>query len=137
MRKTLLFAALCTLLCAESGYGQDAPAAAQTPGLHFAHASCELGEIPLGHRRDTAFVFRTAADVAVVFSAVTNCSCTTAEYPRRPLKRDERSEIRVRYDARERGYFRKTVTVKYLADGERRTAVLTISGTVGESERGH
>lgn len=135
MKKRLLFAALCTLLYVESGHGQAAPASVQTPGLHFAHTSCELGEIPLGHQRDTAFVFRTAADVAVVFSAVTNCSCTTVEYPRRPLKRDERSEIRVRYDAREGGYFRKTVTVKYLADGERRTAVLTISGAVGESER--
>lgn len=131
MRGPLLPAVLCLLLCAVRGYGQSGPAAAAPgPGLHFAHATCHLGEIPLGRQRDTAFVFGTSAAQALIVSVRTSCSCTGGRYPRKPLQRGERGAIRVRYDARERGSFRRRVTVRYYADGQHRTAQLCVSGTV-------
>lgn len=100
----------------------------------FTQRTCTLGTIPLRTRQDTAFVFRAAADVVVVLSATTNCSCTTAEFPRKPLKREERGVIRVRFEAREPGFFRKTITVKYVADGIRHSEILTLEGMVAESK---
>lgn len=77
MRGPLLPAVLCLLLCAVRCYGQSGPAAAAPgPGLHFAHATCHLGEIPLGRQRDTAFVFGTSAAQALIVSVRTSCSCT-------------------------------------------------------------
>lgn len=119
MRGPLLPAVLCLLLCAVRCYGQSGSAAAAPgPGLHFAHATCHLGEIPLGRQRDTAFVFGTSAAQALIVSVRTSCSCTGVRYPRKPLQRGER------------GSFRRRVTVRYYADGQHRTAQLCVSGTV-------
>lgn len=104
------------------------------PALLFTQQACTLGTVTLKTQRDTAFAFRVAADVAVVLSATTNCSCTTAEFPRKPLKREERGVIRVRFEAREPGFFRKTITVKYVADGIRHSEILTLEGTTTKSE---
>ena len=83
-----------------------------------------------GDARSVGLGLTVAAETAVIVSATTNCQCTQAAYPRKPLRRGDREAVEIRYEAREEGYFRKTVTVRYIADGESRSEVLSVSGHV-------
>lgn len=135
MNKIWLLAVFCLLMGTARSNGAEAPDGAElSSGLQFQKVAYDLGEIAMGQQYDVCFAFSTQAKVAVIFSVATNCSCTTAEYPRKPLNRNETYEIRVKYDAREPGYFRKTLTVKYIADGVTLKQILTITGTVSDPQ---
>ncbi|MFR0763150.1 MAG: DUF1573 domain-containing protein [Alistipes communis] len=99
-------------------------------GIVWDRTSVDLGTVRLGDVRSVGLGLTVAAETAVIVSATTNCQCTQAAYPRKPLRRGDREAVEIRYEAREEGYFRKTVTVRYIADGESRSEVLSVSGHV-------
>ena len=99
-------------------------------GIVWDRTSVDLGTVRLGDVRSVGLGLTFAAETAVIVSATTNCQCTQAAYPRKPLRRGDREAVEIRYEAREEGYFRKTVTVRYIADGESRSEVLSVSGHV-------
>lgn len=99
-----------------------------TPGLVIDSLQHDFGDVKLGTTSRSRFNIKSQAAAVVILSAATNCECTKATYPKKPLRRGEEGEIEVSFEARETGYFRKTITVRYNADGRERTLRLTVSG---------
>ena len=99
-------------------------------GIVWDRTSVDLGTLRIIKKKTVGLGLTVAAETAVIVSATTNCQCTQAAYPRKPLRRGDREVVEIRYEAREEGYFRKTVTVRYIADGESRSEVLSVSGHV-------
>lgn len=99
-------------------------------GLRADTVSYDLGEVELGGIYRTVFGVVSEADAAVILSVATNCDCTKASYPRKPLRRDETGKIEVRFEAKQAGYFRKKADVTYHAGGGSRRLTFTITGTV-------
>lgn len=107
--------------------------AQQAPeGIRLSSPQHDFGEIPLREVRTAEITLTAAAETAVVVSAETNCECTKADYPRSPLRRGDKALLRIRYEAREKGYFRKVVRLSYVTDGARREAQVVVTGNVTE-----
>ena len=113
------------LLCGMCCFAQEA-----SKGLMFDAASRDLGHIRIGQTRTTSFEMTAVSGVVVILSAATNCECTKADYSGKPLRKGDKSSLKVSFEARERGYFRKNIQVKYNADGVGRTRVVTVTGIV-------
>lgn len=121
--KRLFLACLLSLLSAFGIYASEPDVAGLVPD----RTEHDFGDVKLGTTSRVRFNIK-AQSAAVILSAATNCECTKATYPKKPLRRGEEDEIEVSFEARETGYFRKTITVRYNADGRERTLRLTVSG---------
>lgn len=125
----LLFLFTGVLACgAAAAAPQEKPR--QNEGIVAERTSHDFGEIPQGEVRTAEFPLTASDDIVVLLSASTNCECTTASYPRKPLRRGEKGVVTVRYEARDKGYFRKVATLRYTAGGKTRTLMLSVSGSV-------
>lgn len=123
MKRLLLTFAL-TLLCF-AGIAEEAPT-----GILFDTTSRNLGRLLVGRTRTVTFEMTATAPAVVILSATTNCECTKAGYPKKPLRKGDKAPITVLFEARERGYFRKNIHVKYNADGREQVRLLTVTGIV-------
>jgi len=75
------------------------------------------------------FEFRNNSMIPLVIVSVEpQCGCTIADYPREPLKYGKKGVISVLFDARNTGYFQKSVSV--LTNTEQGTTTLIIKGEV-------
>ncbi len=108
----------------------QAPSAAPSAEPAWLCTEHDFGTIPLGETRTTTFGLRAGSDPVVVLSAVTNCDCTQADVPRRPLAAGAEDAVTVRFTAKERGYFRKTLRVRLHVGGTERTSTLVVRGNV-------
>lgn len=104
--------------------------AAEPAVLSADRAEHDFGAVKLGETRKTTFTLTASTDVVVILSASTNCECTKAAWGRKPLHKGDKSTVEVTYEAREKGYFRKNVTVKYTTGGAASTLRLTVTGNV-------
>lgn len=100
------------------------------PGLAADSVQHDFGAVELGTTSRARFKIRANAAAVVILSAATNCECTKAAYPKKPLRSGEEGVIEVSFEARERGYFRKTVHVTYHTGAKPRTLTLTVTGNV-------
>ncbi len=64
----------------------------------------------------------------IVESALAGCGCTTPEYPKEPIVKGKKAEIKVTYNAATLGEFKKDVTVKFANHPE--PIILIIDGEV-------
>lgn len=122
--KRLFLACLLSLLSAFRIYASEPDVAGLVPD----RTEHDFGDVKLGTTSRVRFNIKAQSAAVVILSAATNCECTKAAYPKKPLRRGEEGEIEVSFEARETGYFRKTITVRYNADGRGRTLRLTVSG---------
>ena len=125
MNKPILFLLLVFACCLP----HLAPAA-EPAALAADRTEHDFGRVKIGETRKAAFTLTAAADVVVVLSASTNCECTKATWGRKPLYRGDNSVIEVSFEAREKGYFRKNILVRYMAGGNPSTLRLTVTGHV-------
>ena len=91
--------------------------------------TADLDAIP--YRETTAVEFRyqnAGTEPLLIDNIRTSCGCTAAEWSRAPLPPDSTGLIRIEYDAREHGYFRKQIKVYF--HGQRRAERLYIEGEV-------
>lgn len=124
LRITTLFAA-CLMW--------TATAAQQTAPADYAldRTTFELGEMSLGKSYKALFTVTSTGDKPLVLlDAQTNCSCTKAEFAKKPLRKGDKTTITVVFEAREAGVVRKKVRVRTNAPGKRAAFELTISGSV-------
>ena len=105
-------------------------AAAEPAGLTADRTEYDFGSVKLGATHKTTFTLTASADAVVILSASTNCECTKASWSRKPLHRGEKSAVTVPFEAREKGYFRKNITVRYTTGGSTSTLRLTVRGNV-------
>lgn len=124
MKRLLLTFAL-SLFCGLAGIAQEAPT-----DILFDTTSQDMGRVQIGQTRTVEFEMTALAPAVVILSATTNCECTKAGYPKKPLRKGDKTPIRVSFETRERGYFRKSVHIKYNADGREQMRLLTVTGIV-------
>lgn len=90
----------------------------------------DFGQVALGAAVSTTFRLEAQGGPVVVLSAATNCECTHAEYPGRPLQDGESAQVKVLFEAKTRGVFYKTVRLRLYVGGRDRTVELKVKGTV-------
>ena len=92
-------------------------------------AEKNFGNIPLNEKREHVFkLVNTGNKPLVVYDVVTSCGCTKAEYGKEPVRPGETLELKVIYNAEDKGCFRKNLTV--YCNAEDSPLKLTVVGTV-------
>ena len=75
------------------------------------------------------FVFKNISGEDLIIDNVrTTCGCTVPDWKETPIAPDSIGHIKVRFDARNLGYFRKKIKVYF--DGQRKAEKLYIEGYV-------
>ena len=88
-----------------------------------------FGNIPLNEKREHVFkLVNTGNKPLVVYDVVTSCGCAKAEYSKEPVRLGETLDLKVIYNAEDKGYFRKTLTA--YCNVEESPLKFSISGTV-------
>ncbi len=76
----------------------------------------DFGEIPQGVPAKTSFKFKNnSPDVITIDNVRTTCGCTSPNWETEAIPPDTNSEIKIVYDAKKTGYFRKKIKV-YFSD---------------------
>lgn len=79
------------------------------------------------------YQFRNISDEPIVIDNVRpSCGCTIANWGTEPIAPDSIGIIRVEYDARDLGYFKKKVKVYF--SGQRKAEILYLEGWVEKIE---
>ena len=88
-----------------------------------------FGNIPLNEKREHVFkLVNTGNKPLVVYDVVTSCSCTKAEYSMEPVRPGDALDLKVIYDAEDKGRFRKSLRV--YCNAEEAPLKLTVMGTI-------
>ena len=75
------------------------------------------------------FIFKNPGMIPLVVQDVkSSCGCTVPDYPKQPIPPGGSGKITVTYDAKDSGYFSKTITVS--TNTEQNTNLLYIKGEV-------
>jgi hypothetical protein len=91
--------------------------------------TADLYALPHGETASVEFRYLNAGSEPLLIDNIrTSCGCTAAAWSREPLPPDSTGLIRIEYDARERGYFRKKIKVYFR--GQRQAERLYIEGEV-------
>lgn len=89
----------------------------------------DLGDIKQ-HEPET-FVFQyknVSTDTLLIDVVRTTCNCTASEWEEQPVEPDSLGHIKITYDAKKKGYFRKKIKVFF--QGQKKAEKLAISGWV-------
>lgn len=106
-----------------AGVVREEPVTWLTPVTH------DFGDIPQDIDAIHEFKFRNETDRALVIDNVRmGCGCTSSEWAETPIEPDSIGTLRITYDARNNGYFRKYVKVYF--SGERKAQKLWLEGFV-------
>lgn len=104
-------------------------ALAPAPVTWLTEMTYDMGDIVHDEPVTIEFRYRNDADEPLVIDNVrTSCGCTTSEWALRPIAPDSVGVVKVEYDARSLGYFRKYVKVYF--HGHRRAEKLWMEGFV-------
>lgn len=90
----------------------------------------DFGQVARGDTVTTVFKVKADGAPVVLLSASTDCGCTRAEFPKRPLRPGESAQVKVVFAAKDKGNFRKTVRLRLHAGGREQAAALVVKGTV-------
>lgn len=90
----------------------------------------DFGQVTQGDTVSTLFKVKAGEALVVLLSATTDCGCTRAEFPKRPLRPGDTAQVKVVFAAKDKGNFRKTVRLRLHAGGREHTVALVVRGTV-------
>ena len=90
----------------------------------------DFGQVAQGDTVSTIFKVRAGDGPVVLLSATTDCGCTRAEFPKRPLRPGDTAQVKVVFAAKDKGNFRKTVRLRLHAGGQEYGEALVVRGTV-------
>ena len=89
----------------------------------------DFGDLVQGDPAEHFFKFKnTSGDTILIDNVRATCGCTTPDWTWDPIAPDSTSHIRVVYDARKKGYFKKKIKVFF--SHQRKATVLKITGYV-------
>lgn len=120
------------LLTGDSAAQVSAPARPlpDSAGFMLERTEHDFGRVALGATVSTTFRLEAQGGPVVLLSAESDCGCTRAEFPNRPLRPGDTAQVKVVFAAKDKGNFYKTVRL-HLHAGERdRTAEVKVRGTV-------
>jgi hypothetical protein len=99
------------------------------PVISFESNVIEYGDVARGSDGVRYFNFTNAGKEPLIISNVrSSCGCTIPEYPRIPIGPNQESQIKIKYDTKRVGPFRKTITIYSNVEGKAIT--VTIKGRV-------
>lgn len=90
----------------------------------------DFGQVSRGDTVTTVFRVKAGDGPVVLLSATTDCGCTRAEFPKRPLRPGDTAEVKVVFAARDKGNFRKTVRLHLHTGGREQATEVRVRGTV-------
>ena len=97
--------------------------------VELLEAEKDFGSIPLNEKREHVFkLVNTGNKPFVVYDVTTSCGCTKAEYSREPVRPGDTLDLKVIYNAEDKGLFRKSLRV--YCNVEESPLKLTVVGTV-------
>ncbi len=100
-----------------------------TPEFKFVTETIDYGTIEQGSNGLREFNFTNIGKSALVISeAKQSCGCTVPTPPKEPIKPEESSVIKVKYDTKRLGAFSKTVII--YSNAKRAEITLRIKGNV-------
>ena len=89
----------------------------------------DFGDLPYKKEAYHTFRFKNVSGSPMVIDNVRPpCGCTSLEWQKTPIPADSLADIRIEYDARDKGYFRKSIRV--FVSGQRKAEKLWIEGFV-------
>lgn len=103
----------------------------ETPktSVELPEAEKDFGTIPLNEKREHVFkLVNTGNKPLVVYDVTTSCGCTKAEYGKEPVRPGDTLDLKVIYNAEDKGLFRKSLRV--YCNVEEAPLKLTVMGTV-------
>ena len=80
--------------------------------VELPEAEKDFGTIPLNEKREHVFkLVNTGNKPLVVYDVTTSCGCTKAEYGKEPVRPGDTLDLKVIYNAEDKGLFRKSLRV--------------------------
>lgn len=99
------------------------------PKIEFEMLKHDYGIIPQNGNGQVDFVFtNTGTEPLMLTNVRSSCGCTIPEWPREPIAAGAQAIIKVKYDTRRIGAFRKSITV--YSNASDTPIRLEINGTV-------
>jgi hypothetical protein len=127
MRKKILTTLLLSVLSIGL-FAQDVQKT-KTDSIIFEKTAHDYGTIEYGSDGIYEFRFTNKGENPLILTNVrAACGCTTPVWPKEPVKPGESDVIKVKYNIRIQGKFRKTIRVNSTAANS--YVILTITGTV-------
>jgi hypothetical protein len=117
MKRTFIVILISALLLAYMG---DILTAGNNPSasIEWQETTIDFGEIQHAVPVVAEFRFKNPGMIPLLISDVKpSCGCTVADFPKQPILGGTEGVIRVTFDAKETGYFAKTITVHSNAQG--------------------
>lgn len=103
------------------------------PKIEFEELVHDFGTIAQGGDGTYEFVFKnTGKDPLIINNVKSSCGCTKPEWSAEPVKKGQKSSVKVGYNTRLVGPFTKTITV--YSNATDATVTLTIKGAVLPAE---
>jgi len=101
--------------------------------IEFEEMVHDFGTIKNGGDGTFEFVFKnTGKEPLIINNVKSSCGCTKPEWSAEPVKKGEKSVVKVGYNTRLVGPFTKTITV--YSNASNPIVTLTIKGTVSPAE---
>jgi hypothetical protein len=99
------------------------------PSMDFEKYEHDFESIAYKSDASYFFTFRNSGEAPLTIKNVkSSCGCTVPKWSKKPILSGEQGSIRVKYDTRRKGRFRKTITV--YSNASNSPVVLTIKGSV-------
>ena len=112
IRTGLLCAAVMLSVLLISCSQEEGKRAKGNATITFAETNHDYGEIPFSGNGECEFVFRNTGKTPLVLTHVkSTCGCTVPEWPEEPITAGGQGIIRVSYDTKRVGTFRKSIYV--------------------------
>lgn len=111
-------------------YQKEAKAEISKPGkpVTFDKTTHKFGDLVKGSPATASFkITNNKTEPLVIVHVGTSCGCTAPVYPKEPIKPGESGTIKLTYDSKKLGYFKKSAQVK---TKEGKFFQLLIEGTV-------
>ena len=103
--------------------------------LKFDKVEIDFGRFPADEKKEGKFLLtNTGKESLIVHDVVTSCGCVKVDYDKRPVRSGNALELKVRYEADEKGFFNKTLTVYSNAVGSPHK--VRVSGMVEKRKEG-
>lgn len=135
--KKILTVLLVSVIFMSTGCSQSPDTANKSkdaPYIEFAELTHDFGTIVQGGDGNYEFVFKnTGKEPLIINNVRSSCGCTTPQWSSEPIKKGEKSSIKVGYNTRIVGSFTKTITV--YSNASNPVVTLTIKGNVKPAEQ--
>ena len=134
MMKKILFLTVM-VLCSMITFAQTAEKSQAE--IRFEKLTHDFGTFPDSSPKVTCvFNFTNVGTLPLVINqAIASCGCTVPEYPKTPIKPEEKGQIKVTYNGAGKfpGHFKKSITVR--TNGAVEMTRLYVEGTMEEAKK--